>query len=76
MLLVRYILKVRINQRLLPGNKKGTKVIKEIFPLRVASMDFNLCVYMIELLKTMACRKVWRTSYFFWIMWIFTYFWI
>jgi hypothetical protein len=75
MLLVRYNLKVRINQRLLPGSQRGTSMIKEILPLRVASMDFNLCVFMIELLKTLVCRKFGQQA-FFWIMWIFTYFWI
>jgi hypothetical protein len=27
-------------------------------------MDFNLCVFMIELLKTVVCKKFWTTSYF------------
>jgi hypothetical protein len=63
MLLVRYNLKVRINQRLLPGSPKGTPVVEERLPLKVANMDFNFCV-MIELLKTEVCGKFWKASYF------------
>ena len=65
MLLVRYNLKVRINQRLPSGNSKGIVVIKEGLPLRVASTYFNLCVFMIELLKTMVCNFFWIAVYFF-----------
>jgi hypothetical protein len=64
MLLVRYNLKVQINLRLLPGSQRGTTVIKEGLPLRVASMDFNLCVFMIELLKTVVCRKFGQQAIF------------
>jgi hypothetical protein len=40
-------------------------VIKEKLPLRVASMAFNLCVFMIELMKTMdGLHKVWTASSF------------
>jgi hypothetical protein len=64
MLLVRYSLKVQINLRLLSGSQRGTTLIKEGLPLRVENMDFNLCVFMIELLKAVVCRKFWTTSYF------------
>jgi hypothetical protein len=64
MLLVRYNLKVQINQRLLLGSQRGTTMIKERLPLRVACMDFNLCVFMIELLKTVVCRKFGQQAIF------------
>jgi hypothetical protein len=64
MLLTRCNLKVQINLRLLPGSERRTSVIKEGLPLRVACIDFNLCVFMIEMLKTMFCRKFWTTKYF------------
>jgi hypothetical protein len=64
MLLVRLSLKVRINLRLIHGSPKGTTMIEEEFPLKVANMDFDLCV-MVDLLKTMDCIKFWKTYYFF-----------
>jgi hypothetical protein len=45
MLLVRLSLKVQINLMLILGNPKGTTVTKEGLPLKVANMDFDLCVY-------------------------------
>jgi hypothetical protein len=46
------------------GSNQPKAVIKERLPLILASMDFNLCVFMIELLKTVVCIKFWTTSYF------------
>jgi hypothetical protein len=44
-------------------------MIKERLSLRVASMDFNLCVFMIELMKTVVYRKFGQQA-LFWIIWI------
>ena len=41
------------------------ELIRVVTPFRVASMDFTLCVFMIELLKTVVCINFWTTSYFF-----------
>ena len=51
------------------GKLKGTSVIKERLSLRVESMYFNLCVFMIELMKTVVCRKFGQQA-LFWIIWI------
>jgi hypothetical protein len=48
-------------------------VTEEELLLKVANMDFNLCV-MVDLLKTVVCRKFWTRSYFLGIMWLITYF--
>jgi hypothetical protein len=64
MLLVRYNLKVQIKLRLLSGSQRGTTVIKEGLPLRVTSMDFNLCVFMIDLWKTVVCIKFGQQAIF------------
>jgi hypothetical protein len=45
MLLVRLSLKVEINLRLILRSPKDTVVTKEGLPLKVANMDFDLCVY-------------------------------
>jgi hypothetical protein len=45
MLLLRLSLKVPPNLRLIQGNPKGTIVTREELPLKVANMDFDLCVY-------------------------------
>ena len=44
-------------------------MIKEISSITVASMDFNLCVFMIELMKTVVCKKFGQQA-LFWIIWI------
>jgi hypothetical protein len=69
---------VQINLGLLLENQKGKTVIKERLPLRVASMTFSICVFMIDLMKTMVCRKFGQQVFFWiiWIMWMFIYFWI
>jgi hypothetical protein len=45
MLLVILSLKVQINLRLILGSPKGILVTEEGLPLKVANMDFDLCVY-------------------------------
>jgi hypothetical protein len=46
------------------GNQRWTTMIKEKFPLGLASMDFSLCVFIIELIKTLVCRKFGQEAFF------------
>jgi hypothetical protein len=64
MLLVRLNLKFPPNLRLIHGIPKGTTVTKEELPLKVENMDFDY-VFIIDLLRTMDCRKFWTSNYFF-----------
>jgi hypothetical protein len=49
-------------------------VKKEGLPLKVANMDFDLCVYD-WFVEDNGLQKVLDKKLFFWIIWLFTYFW-
>jgi hypothetical protein len=63
MSLVRSSLKVPPNLRLFLGSPKGTTMTKEELPLKVENMDFDY-VFIIDLLRTVDCKKFWTTNYF------------
>jgi hypothetical protein len=63
MSLVRLSLKVPRNLRLFLGSPNGTVVTKEELPLKVENMDFDY-VFIIDLLRTLDCKKFWKTNYF------------